>query len=128
MRLSELEKEALGTLSDGQIVTVIYGDSRDTCEYADVALVLGGNPNHCGERAYKAAELWHEERVKTLIPCGGVEWDFSGETFSECEFLTRILLAEGVPEDAILRENQSSPPRRICAERRPLPSFSFPVR
>jgi uncharacterized SAM-binding protein YcdF (DUF218 family) len=108
MKLSELEKEDLGTLSKEQIAKVIYGDSLDTCEYADVALVLGGNPNHCGERAYKAAALWHEGRVKTLIPCGGVKWDFSGETLSECEYLARILLAEGVPADAILREDQST--------------------
>ena len=108
MKLSELKKEALAELSDEQIVKVIYGDSVDTCEQADVGLILGGNPNHCGERAYKAAELWREGRIKTLIPCGGVSWDFSGETLSECDYLHRILLAEGVPEEAILPENLST--------------------
>ena len=95
-------------LSEEQLATILYGDSKDTCEAADIALVLGGNPNHCGERAVRAAALWKEGRVKTLIPCGGVEWDFDGERISECEYLTRILLAEGVPEEVILRENRST--------------------
>ena len=108
MKLSKTSPESLASLSEEQIATILYGESRDTCEYAEVALVLGGNPNHCGERAVRAAALWREGRVKTLIPCGAVEWDFDGERISECEYLTRILREEGVPEEAILREERST--------------------
>ena len=108
MKLSETPIEALESLSAEQVASILYGGCKEMLTEADVALILGGNPNHCGERAYRAAELWREGRVKTLIPCGAVDWDFDGERISECEYLTRILLAEGVPEEAILREDRST--------------------
>lgn len=108
MNLSEISKDQFESLSDEQLATILYGASQDTCEYADVALVLGGNPNHCGERAYKAAELWREGRVGFLIPSGGVEWEFDGARISESAYLASILRAEGVPEEAILPENQAT--------------------
>ena len=108
MKLSEIKKEEIELLSDEQMAEILYGVSRDDGACADVALVLGGNPNHCGERAYKAAELWHAGRIKTLIPSGGVEWDFEGKRISEAQYLAGILRAEGVPEDAILVEDRAT--------------------
>ena len=92
MLLSKTPLEAIETLSDEQLATILYGKSADNGERADLGLVLGGNPNHCGERAVRAAALWREGRVKTLIPCGAVEWEFDGERISECEYLKRIFL------------------------------------
>ena len=108
MKLSEIKKEEFESLSNEQLAEILYGVSRDDGECADVALVLGGNPNHCGERAYKAAELWHAGRVKTLIPSGGVKWNFDGREISEAEYLANILRKEGVPEEAILVEDRAT--------------------
>ena len=108
MKLSEISKEKLESLSEGQIIKIVYGGRRDQGECADIALVLGGNPKHCGERAYKAAELFRMGRIRTLITSGGVKWNFDGREISEAEYLADILRQEGVPEEAILVEDRST--------------------
>ncbi len=105
MRLSETPEEALPLLTPAQ-KDCIFGTSWDDGLSYDAALVLGGRL--CRERAASAAALWQAGRVKKLIPTGGVEWDVDGEKISEAHQLTRYLKEAGVPEEAILIENQAT--------------------
>jgi uncharacterized SAM-binding protein YcdF (DUF218 family) len=75
---------------------------------APVALLLGGNPNNARNRALAAAELYRAGRVPYIIPSGGVKWDIDGEMISESHFMKRILMENGVPEEAIILENQAT--------------------
>lgn len=108
MRLSEFPKEALDTLTDAQVSTIVYGDWQDDGGMADVALLLGGHSAVCAERANAAAQLYHSGRVRYIMPTGGVEWESEYGKHSECKLLHRFLLEEGVPEEAILPENEAT--------------------
>ncbi len=108
MKLSKIKKEELELLSDEQIAEILCGFNLGAAEDADVALVLGGNPKHCAERGYKASEIWKAGRVKTLIPSGGVKWNFDGVEISEAEYLADIMRRDGVPKEAILVEDRAT--------------------
>ena len=80
-------------------------------ETADYALLLGSRPCWSGPRARAAAKLYREGRVKYVVPSGGVEWDTDGEMLSEALYMKRILMEEGVPEEAIILENEATTTR-----------------
>ncbi len=86
----------------------ICGDIVDDGMSAPVALLLGGNPNNAIPRAKAAAELYHSGRVSFIVPSGGVKWDVEGEMISESHYMKRILMEAGVPEEAIILENQAT--------------------
>lgn len=108
MKLSQFPKEELHTLTDAQISAIVYGDWEDDDGKADVALLLGGHPAVCAERANAAAQLYHSGRVSYIMPTGGVEWESAYGKYSECALLHRFLLEEGVPEEAVLLENEAT--------------------
>lgn len=111
MELSELSKEQLKTLTKEQVAKVVYRDHYDDGGDAEVALLLGGNPLVCQRRAQDAASLYREGRVKYIVPTGGVEWDTPFTAFgrmTEANLMAHYLRSEGVPEEAILVENQST--------------------
>lgn len=57
------------------------------------------------ERVKKAAEVWRRyDGQIPVMPCGGVT---KGHKRSEAEVMTELLLAEGVPAEAIRAENKS---------------------
>ena len=85
----------------------ICGNVRDDGASAPVALLLGGNPNNARNRALAAAALYLSGRVSFIVPSGGVRWDIDGEMISESRFMKRILIEKGVPEDAIILENEA---------------------
>lgn len=108
MKFSQLPFDALDTLTDEQVTQIVFGAWQDDGGSAEVALLLGGDPVVCPERANAAAKLWHAGRVKYIMPSGGVEWQSHYGRFSEAELLRRLLLEEGVAEDAILLENEAT--------------------
>lgn len=85
----------------------ICGGIVDDGMSAPVALLLGGNPNNAIPRAKAAAELYHTGRVSYLVPSGGVKWDFFGEQVSEANYMKRVLMENGVPEEAVILENEA---------------------
>ena len=107
MKLSEIDKEALMALSDEQKWNIACGGVRDDGESAETALLLGGRPARAVERALAAARLYQEGRVNVIVASGGVEWDYQGERISEARLMDRILRREGVPEEAIILENEA---------------------
>ena len=108
MKITEAKKETLMALSPREKYDFVCGDIRDDGMSAPVALLLGGNPNNARNRALAAAELYRAGRVPYIIPSGGVKWDIDGEMISESHFMKRILMENGVPEEAIILENQAT--------------------
>ncbi len=108
MKLTKADLKDLMNLTYEQKWDFICGNVRDDGKTGDVALLLGTKPEWVVERALAAAKLYHSGRVRYIVPSGGVEWDTDGEMLSEANYMKRILLAEGVPEDAIILENEAT--------------------
>ena len=108
MKLSEVTKEFIAQMPFEDKYNFICGDIVDDGMSAPVALLLGGNPNNAIPRAKAAAELYHSGRVSYIVPSGGVKWDFFGEQVSESHYMKRVLMEAGVPEEAIILENQAT--------------------
>jgi len=108
MKVSCMTEEELLAMTPEQKWNFICGGIQDPGETADYALLLGSRPCWSGPRAYAAAKLYREGRVKYIVPSGGVEWDTDGEMLSEANYMKRILMAEGVPEEAIIMENEAT--------------------
>lgn len=70
---------------------------------ADVILIPGGSHPQLME---KAVELYKEGMAPYILPSGGVNQKIP-EYESEWEYLKSIAMGLGVPEEAILRENQA---------------------
>ena len=108
MKLSEVTKEYIAQMPFEEKCNFICGSIVDDGMSAPVALLLGGNPNNARPRALAAAELYKSGRVPFIVPSGGVEWDVDGEQISESNYMKRILMENGVPEEAIILENQAT--------------------
>ena len=108
MKLSEVSKECIASMPFEEKCNFICGDIVDDGMSAPVALLLGGNPNNARPRAIAAAELYKSGRVPFIVPSGGVKWDVDGEQISESHYMKRILMENGVPEEAIILENQAT--------------------
>lgn len=108
MKITEIEKQVLMALPYREKYEFVCDGIADDGKSAPVALLLGGNPNNARNRALAAAELYRAGRVPYIIPSGGVKWDIDGEMISESHFMKRILTENGVPEEAIILENQAT--------------------
>ena len=107
MKLSEVTRKSIAEMPFEVKYNFICGDIVDDGMSAPVALLLGGNPNNAIPRAKAAAELYLAGRVSYISPSGGVEWDFFGEQVSEANYMKRVLIESGVPEEAIILENEA---------------------
>ena len=108
MKLSKISMEKLLFLSPEEKEGLVCGGICDGGESGEFALLLGSSPFRAEPRARAAAELYRQGRVKYIVPSGGVKWDTYGEQMTEAEYMRRILLSEGVPEDAIVMENEAT--------------------
>ena len=107
MKLSEITRADIAQMPFEKKYEFICGDIVDEGKSAPVAILLGGNPNNARPRALAAAELYRSGRVSYIVPSGGVEWDFDGEMISEANYMKRMLIENGVPEEAIILENEA---------------------
>ncbi len=115
------EKEDTGMypLSEQQIRDITeYIFLEDAPQKADVIFIPGCNrPEHTQE----AAKLYHQGYAPLLVPSGGYsknEGSFQGvspegrtygEEFTcEADFLAQVLLQNGVPESAVLKEREAT--------------------
>ena len=108
MRLGQLSKEQLSDLTPEQITRIVYGNWNDDGSSAQVALLLGGKPFVCKERAEAAARLYLDGRVEYIMPTGGVVWDTEFGQLTEAQLLKRYLVDMGVPEEVIMMEAQAT--------------------
>lgn len=89
----------------------------DQPQKVDAIFLPGGS--HPEQPEY-AAELYHKEYAKWLIPSGGVsvkadKWHgvrskadiYNGDYHSDCEFFTDVFIKNGIPATAIIGENKS---------------------
>lgn len=78
-------------------------------EAADIIFVPGGN---YPDAAMHAAELYREGYASKVLPSGRysiVEGRFASDKFeTEWDYLSDILMHQGVPEEAVLREDQAT--------------------
>lgn len=94
-----------------------YSPQEDYVE-ADAIVLLGGGTrphlpprpisemNEAGDRMVYAAQLYHEDVAPVIVASGGFI-EFYGTLVPETDAMTEILLALGVPQDAILPEDRS---------------------
>ncbi len=107
MKISQTNLETLLARTPAQKWELICGDLVDDGACAPVALLLGTEPIKAIWRAKAAAELYRAGRVQYVVPSGGVKWEYEGEQISEAELMTRVLLTNGVPREAIILENEA---------------------
>ena len=103
MKLSEINEEIL---TDDQCEALIFHGIEYSGEPAEAGLLLGTN-SHARNRAERAARLYLQGGVKTLIPSGNPAWDFPEGHFSEADYMKFVMMEKGVPENAIIPENQA---------------------
>ena len=108
MKLSELNKEQIAALSDEKKAKIIFGDLEDDGGKGEFVVLLGGRLSFLSERVDAAARLYHAGRVSYVVPSGGVAWDFEGGKITEAEYMKKLLLERGVPEEAIVLENEAT--------------------
>ena len=108
MKLSELKKEELAGLSDEQKTKIIFGNLEDDGGKGEFVVLLGGRFAFLSERVEAAARLYHAGRVRYVVPSGGVAWDYEGGKMTEAEYMKKLLLERGVPEEAIVLENEAT--------------------
>ena len=108
MKLSQISLEELMSMTPEDKEKFLCDGICDGGESGEFALLLGSSPFRAEPRARAAAELYRQGRVKYIVPSGGVKWDTYGEQMTEAEYMRRILLSEGVPEDAIVMENEAT--------------------
>ena len=108
MKLSQLSIDELMAMSPAEKERFLCDGICDGGESGEFALLLGSSPFRAEPRVRAAAELYRQGRVKYIVPSGGVRWDTNGEMMSEAEYMRSILLSEGVPEEAIVMENEAT--------------------
>jgi uncharacterized SAM-binding protein YcdF (DUF218 family) len=116
MKISELMPEVVQRLTPEQKWEICCSGIRDEGESAETALLLGSRPDRAVERALAATELYRQGRVRTIIPTGGPKWEYRGELLSEAEIMSLVLRENGVPDEAIVPENeaQTTAENMIC--------------
>lgn len=107
MKLSLTDKSFLPNLTIAQKTQIVYGNYRDNGKNAEVAILLGAPLARLPERVSAAAKLFFEGRVKYIVATGGVEWETENGKISEALFMTEMLKEMGIPEDAIIVENEA---------------------
>ena len=130
MRLSQTNKDDLAALTKDQLTRIVFGDvpanlpfpsvlpqgqALQSAAHADcpavAALLLGGSPVVMDCRVRAAAELYRKGLVPTIIPTGGVRHPDKGCEETEAEYMARTLGVLGVPNEAILLENEATTTR-----------------
>lgn len=116
MRFSEMTLEELLALSWEEKWNIVCGNIRDDGKSGQVALLLGSNPEDAICRAHAAARLYHAGRVEHIVSSGGVEQEYRGKKITEADLMAEILRADGVPENAIIPDNEAKTTREnmIC--------------
>lgn len=108
MKLSQIRAEKIRTeLSREEVNRIVYDNWTDDGDTADVAILLGGNPIVLPDRAHAAADLWRAGRVSYIMPTGGVKWETEEGEMTEAEYMALCLKKEGIPEEAVILENDA---------------------
>ena len=111
MKLSQIDKADLDALSVEQVSHIVFDIPPTEDRPAVAALLLGGSPVVMDSRARAAAELYRKGLVSLVIPTGGVRHGDDGTGPTEAEYMAAVLKESGVPDEAILLENEATTTR-----------------
>ena len=108
MKLSELTREQLDTLSFSQKYHTVHQGIADDGANGDLILLLGGELIVWDERIKKAAELYHAGRASKILITGSVVRHIEGEgDIVEAYGMGARLEKLGVPHDALIFEPEA---------------------
>ena len=133
MKLSAVPSKDLDALSVEQVSHIVFDIPPTEDRPAVAALLLGGSPVVMDSRVRAAAELYRKGLVPLVIPTGGVRHDDGGTGPTEAEYMADVLKESGVPDDAIVLENEATTTRGnmifggVVLERALHPRGVFPI-
>lgn len=107
MKLSMTDRNSIPNLTVSQKTQIVYGNYHDDGKSGEVAILLGAPLFRIPERVRAAAKLYFEGRVKYIIASGGVEWETDDGKISEAMYMVKMLNELGVPDQAIIIENEA---------------------
>lgn len=109
MKLGRIPEERLSSLSNDEKTRIVFGGERKTGGPGVAALLLGcGTPPEMAERAAAAAGLFEEGLVPYVVPTGGVVHPTELGDLSEAGYMARKLRESGVPDAAVVLEDQAT--------------------
>lgn len=109
MKLGRIPEERLSSLSNDEKTRIVFGGERKTGGPGVAALLLGcGTPPEMAERAAAAAGLFEEGLVPYVVPTGGVVHPTEFGEMTEAEYMAHCLRGLGVPDEAVIIENQAT--------------------
>lgn len=111
MKVSELKMNELSQMTPEQVERIVFDLPQNGGQTAAAAVLLGGSPAVLEERTEAAAKLYLAGLVPYIIPTGGVKWETDLGLMSEAERMSEYLKEFGVPQEAILMENQATTTR-----------------
>ncbi|MBR5314638.1 MAG: YdcF family protein [Clostridia bacterium] len=108
MKLSAISQQDVDSLTLEQVADIVFGIENSEPETSDFALLLGCRPGFCEVRALQAAKIYRDGKVGYVMPSGGAEWQIQDRgVMTEAAYMSEILKENGVPEEAILLENEA---------------------
>lgn len=107
MKLSQIPDTQLKSLSVSQKTDIVYGKIRQDNQKADVAILLGCEPERAKKRAIACAELYKKGLVDCVIPSGAPTNEVDGEMLTEAEYMKRVLVENGVSPDIIYKDEHA---------------------
>lgn len=109
MKLSQIPVDKLPGLSNDEKTRIVFGGEREFGGRGIAALLLGcSSPQEMADRAETAASLFFEELVPKVIPTGGVVHPTEFGEMTEAEYMAHCLRGLGVPDEAVIIENQAT--------------------
>ena len=85
---------------------LLFHGLEDTKENADCIIVLGSS-KAAKYRVPVAADVYHANRAKKIMLCGGTMQDFPDGRYSEAEHMYKAVLELGVAEENVILEKSS---------------------
>lgn len=107
MKLSQIPDTQLKNLTVSQKTDIVYGKIEQNTEKADVAIILGCEPKRAERRALACVELYKKGLIKYIIPSGAPQNQVNGESLTEAEYMTRVLVKNGVNPDIIYKDEHA---------------------
>lgn len=95
-------------LTEEQIDSLIFDCCYDSPKKSDYVILLGGSTESAIKRAEIAADLYKKCGCGKIIATGGVEQEIDGRREKECAIMRRVLVSNGVPQDAIIEEPRAT--------------------
>ncbi len=105
--VKNLSLEELYSLSNEEKEKIVFDGVPQDFVKTDVVLLLGGPLEMMRARALAAVELYKAGKTSCIIPTGAPKRETEYGYLSECDYMTKVLLEEGVLPEHIIAENEA---------------------